>query len=142
MNTSQKIHFFSLKKNFRVPEPARTRKIINKILASKKKKLESLNLVFCSDAYLLKINRDYLGHDFFTDIITFNLADPGKPIIGEIFISIDRVRDNARTLKISSKNELSRVIIHGALHLGGLRDKTKAEKVKMRALENRYLSQF
>ncbi len=125
-----------------MPDRARTRKIINKILAAKKKKIESLNLVFCADSYLLKINQEYLGHDFFTDIITFNLARKGKPIVGEIFISVDRVKENAKNLKIRVNQELVRVIIHGSLHLSGFKDKSKAEKAKMRSLEDLYLRHY
>ena len=139
MSSSQKIHFFSLKKGFRVRDQSGIRVIISRVLKKEKTILESLNIIFCTDDQLLKINQDWLGHDFFTDIISFNLSPSGKPVNGEIYISIDRVLENAKSLKTTANQELKRVIIHGILHLSGYNDKTKAEKVKMRALEDQYL---
>ena len=106
------------------------------------KKLQSLNYIFCTDEELLKINRQYLQHDFYTDIISFELSPKGAPIEGEVYISIDRVRDNARLLDETIYTELHRVIFHGALHLCGYRDKTKNETVKMREMEAKYLKRY
>lgn len=107
-----------------------------------KKYLASLNYIFCTDKRLLEINRQYLKHDFYTDIITFPLSAPKMPVEAEIYISIDRVRENAKTLDVSFKTELHRVIFHGALHLCGYGDKTKGEKEKMRGKEDKYLQKY
>lgn len=104
--------------------------------------LEALRYIFCSDKYLLDINRQYLQHDYYTDIITFNLADPSAPVQGEIYISIDRVRDNAREFSSSFRQELHRVIFHGALHLCGYRDKTAKEEKRMREKEEECLTRY
>jgi probable rRNA maturation factor len=101
------------------------------------KKLGSISYVFCSDDYLHKINMEYLEHDTLTDIITFPYNE--NPIEGDIFISIDRVSDNASDLKISFEKELNRVLIHGVLHLCGYRDETDEEEAQMRQKEDIYL---
>ena len=115
---------------------------ISGIFKKEKVKLGEVNYIFCSDKYLLDINRQYLQHDFFTDIITFNLADKGGPILGEIYISIDRVRENARDHSVSFQQEIHRVIFHGILHLCGYNDKTKDQIKKMRAREDYYLKKY
>jgi rRNA maturation RNase YbeY len=106
-------------------------------------KIEQIDFIFCSDEYLLNMNQQYLAHDTFTDIITFDYTEPSKAvskaIIGEIYISIERVKENAKTFKTSYVNELHRVIIHGVLHLCGFKDKKAAEQVEMRAQEDRAL---
>lgn len=130
---------------FHFPEPVyltrRTelKAFIIQLFRKEKKKLAGLNYIFCSDKYLLEINKQYLRHDFYTDIVTFDLSEePGK-ISGEIYISVDRVRDNAQNFNASFKEELHRVIFHGALHLCGYKDKTPAEESKMRKMEDKYL---
>jgi rRNA maturation RNase YbeY len=104
--------------------------------------LNRLNYIFCSDKYLLKINQQYLGHDTLTDIITFPLSQIGEPIIAEIYVSIERIKENAKTYKVSYQNELLRVMIHGALHLSGYKDKLKPEQLQMRSKEDYYLNYF
>ncbi len=101
--------------------------------------LEELNFIFCSDSYLLRINQDYLRHDDYTDVITFDNSEGLKTIIGDIFISIDRIKENAAKFKSSVETELCRVMIHGTLHLLGYKDKTKAAKAQMTAKEDYYL---
>ena len=97
-----------------------------------------LNYIFCSDAYLLDINQKYLGHDTLTDIVTFDNSEDPKMIEGDIFISIERVRENA--IKYDTKDtELKRVMVHGLLHLAGYKDKDKAQKELMRNKENEHL---
>jgi probable rRNA maturation factor len=103
------------------------------------KRLAELRYIFVSDNRLLEINRQFLQHDFYTDIITFPLSGPRKPIIAEIYISVDRIRGNAREFGTTIKMELLRVIFHGALHLCGYGDKTPAQERKMRQLEDKYL---
>lgn len=104
--------------------------------------IQELNYIFCSDEFLHKINLDYLNHDTYTDIITFDLQEPSeenKNIESDIFISIDRVTENARKLNISFKEELARVMAHGLLHLIGFKDKSDEDKKGMRLAENKAL---
>lgn len=112
---------------------------IKQLFRKEGKKLLSLNYVFCSDKKLLQVNQDYLKHDYYTDIITFDLSDTSASIVGEIYISVDRVKDNAQQLGISFRSEIHRVIFHGALHLCGYSDKNKTEIQEMRRLEDKYL---
>jgi len=103
-------------------------------------KLEELNFIFCSDAYLLGLNQQFLDHDTYTDVITFDNSEELKTIAGDIFISLDRIRENARENKVSARHELCRVMIHGTLHLLGYKDKRKADKLRMTEKEDHYLS--
>jgi probable rRNA maturation factor len=109
------------------------------LFKKERKRLAKLQYIFVSDDRLLEINRQFLQHDFYTDIITFPLSEPRQPIMGEIYISVDRVRENAREFVGSMKEELLRVIFHGALHLCGYGDKTAFEERKMRQQEEKYL---
>ena len=97
---------------------------------------EHISFIFCTDEFLLKVNQDYLSHDYYTDIITFDLSD-GKGIKGEIYISVDRVRENAEKLNSPFILEMYRVMFHGILHLCGMKDKTAAQKKLMRAEEDK-----
>jgi probable rRNA maturation factor len=106
------------------------------------KKLAELQYIFCSDRRLLEINRQFLKHDYYTDIITFRLSAPNQPVTAEIYISVDRVRENAREFGNSVKNELLRVIFHGALHLCGYKDKTPKDQAMMRKKENAYVKSY
>ena len=139
MPSSSKIFFFFQDVKASLANRTSLKKCIHTIFEKEGKKLESLNYIFCSDKDLLEINRKYLKHDFYTDIITFNLSET-LAVRAEIYISIDRVRENARTLGISFKTELHRVIFHGALHLCGYNDKNQAEKKKIRIKEDHYLN--
>ncbi len=96
---------------------------------------------FCSDVYLHSINMEFLDHDTYTDIITFDY-NLGKQVHGEIYISVDRVEENANTYQCAFKEELHRVMIHGVLHLCGFKDKTKEDKERMRSKETYYLSKL
>lgn len=104
--------------------------------------LRSLQYVFCSDDYLFEMNQQFLKHDTYTDIITFELSEQPEETEGEIYISIDRVRENARKFEVSEETELHRVIFHGALHLCGFKDKTKKEAALMREKENECLAEY
>jgi probable rRNA maturation factor len=123
-------------------ERARLKLFIIDLFRREKKPLAELSFIFCSDQYLLEINRQFLQHDFYTDIITFPLSDPGQPISGEIYISVDRVRENAAAFGSSLKKELHRVIFHGALHLCGYKDKSPRDEKLMRKMENHYLALY
>ncbi len=107
------------------------------------KELEMLDIIFCTDDYLLEINQNHLSHNYYTDIITFDLS-PTKnaPTIGELYISIDRVKDNANTHQVTFTNELHRVIFHGSLHLCGYKDKKEEDIAVMRKMEERYLGLY
>ncbi|HEX7906351.1 MAG TPA: rRNA maturation RNase YbeY [Chitinophagaceae bacterium] len=118
------------------------KQFIESIFRKERKALKHLNYVFCTDNQLLQINRDYLKHNYFTDIISFDLSETSLVMEGEIYISIDRVRDNASDHLVSFNSELHRVIFHGALHLCGYKDKLKEDKIKMRAMENKYLAMY
>ncbi len=104
--------------------------------------IETLTYVFCSDKYLLKMNKDFLSHNYYTDIISFDLSETPGNLIGEVYISVDRVKDNAKTHGTSLKEELHRVIFHGALHFCGYKDKKPADTIKMRQMEDRWLAAY
>lgn len=104
--------------------------------------LEMLTYIFCSDNYLHSLNTTYLKHDTYTDIITFCLSEKDQPIVGDVYISIDRIKENANFFKTSYKAEIHRVIFHGALHLCNYNDKTEAEAKLMRSKENFYLHKY
>ncbi len=103
--------------------------------------LGEINYIFCSDEYLLEINKEYLQHNYFTDIITFNYNED-KTINSDIYISVDRVKENAKTFNQTIVNEFYRVLIHGILHLTGQNDKTKKEEIQMRKFEDLCLSKI
>jgi rRNA maturation RNase YbeY len=105
-------------------------------------KVDTLDYVFCTDKYLLKINKEYLSHDYYTDIISFDLSEVPGQLIGEVYISVDRVKENAKTHNTSYKAELHRVIFHGALHFCGYKDKKPADAKKMREMEDRWLNAY
>ncbi|HEY0433646.1 MAG TPA: rRNA maturation RNase YbeY [Chitinophagaceae bacterium] len=124
---------------FRLSRATDMRKVLRRIFKDAGKSLAGLTCVFSSDDYLLEINREFLKHNEFTDIITFDFS-AGPGITGEIYISVDRVRDNALIHNVSFRHELSRVIFHGALHLVGLSDKTERGRKEMRKMEEKYLA--
>ncbi|AZB09397.1 rRNA maturation RNase YbeY [Chryseobacterium sp. G0162] len=111
------------------------------LILSEGKKLGEINYIFCDDEYLLKINQDYLQHDYYTDIITFDYVK-GKTISAEIFVSLQRISDNASTLSRDYEDELRRVLAHGVLHLIGYKDKTEEEEKEMRRMEDLYLAKY
>lgn len=114
---------------------------ISAVFKEKKQNLTRLQIVFCSDTFLLDINQQFLQHDYYTDVITFNLGTKNS-IEGEIYISVDRVKDNAESLEKSFKEEIHRVIFHGVLHLCGYKDKLKKDKEEMSGEENRLLDLY
>ncbi len=105
-------------------------------------KLSELNFILCSDEYLLRINQDYLQHDDYTDVITFDNSEALKMVIGDIFISIDRIKENASTFSSPILMELCRVMVHGVLHLLGYKDKSKKDKELMTSKEDFYLERL
>ena len=135
------IQFFSEDIEFTLKEKQKVREWIGKTIRSEGfKRIGSLSFVFCSDPYLLEINKQYLDHDTFTDIVTFDSSEEEDSIAGDVFISVDRIRENASKFSASERDELHRVIIHGVLHLCGYYDKKKEEKSLMTEKEDYYLS--
>ncbi|AGC76550.1 rRNA maturation RNase YbeY [Nonlabens dokdonensis] len=114
---------------------------LNAVAVSEQKTIGNLSYVFCSDEFLLEINQSYLNHDNYTDIITFDYNEDGL-LNGEIYISTDRVVENASRFRESETDELHRVMVHGLLHLCGYPDKTNEEKDVMRKLENEKIKMF
>lgn len=114
---------------------------LEEIILSEEKKPGDINYIFCDDDYLLKVNQDYLQHDYYTDIITFDYVK-GRTISGEIFVSLQRISDNASTLSKNYEEELRRVLAHGILHLCGYKDKTEEEEKQMRRKEDHYLEKY
>ena len=135
-----KISFFEEDIQFKLKNKAQVRQWITDTIIAEGYKLKELTYIFCSDAYLLQINQQYLDHDTYTDIITFDNSEEEGKITGDIFISIERIRENAKKFSVSETDELHRVIIHGSLHLLGYKDKTAASKEKMTQKEDEYLS--
>lgn len=141
MSTSSSIHFFFEKEGLSLRDRTLLKSFIKSIFRKEGRSLGSLTFIFCSDKRLLEINQQYLQHDYFTDIITFDLSK-GKISEGEIYISVDRVRDNARVLNQTLKAELHRVIFHGILHLCGYGDKSRKDQAQMRSKEDHYVSKY
>lgn len=112
---------------------------LNRLITLEGYKAGKINYIFCDDEYLLKVNRDFLNHDYYTDVITFDYVK-GKTVSGEIFVSLPRISENADLLKSSFLDELHRVLAHGMLHLCGYKDKTPDEQEEMTARENHYLA--
>jgi probable rRNA maturation factor len=135
------ISFFSPENKISLKERTKLKSFIQMIFKKEGFKLKSLNYIFCSDEYLLQLNQQFLKHDYYTDIITFDFST-SKEKEGEIYVSIDRVKDNAKRLNTGFNNELHRVIFHGALHLCGYKDKSKNELQLMRDKEDRYLKLY
>lgn len=114
---------------------------LEELIKSEGKKPGEITYIFCSDDYLLQVNRDYLDHDYYTDIITFDYVK-GKIISGDIFVSLQRIQDNAASLSHSFDDEFRRVLAHGVLHLCGYKDKSAEEQQQMRGKEDYYLNIF
>lgn len=134
------IHFFSEDIEFELSGSNTAVSWIHNIASRYDRSIAEINYIFCSDEYLHKINVEHLQHDTYTDIITFPLHEEGQDLMSDIFISIDRVRENASQLKLPFERELHRVMIHGVLHLCGLEDKSEEAASAMRSAEDEALS--
>lgn len=139
---SMSISFNKADKNATLVNRRALKAFIEKAIKKEGLRIERLQYIFCSDKYILGINKSYLQHDYYTDIISFDLSETKGKLIGEVYISIDRVKDNAKTHKTSLKEELLRVIFHGALHFCGYKDKKPADIKKMRAQEDKWLKSY
>lgn len=129
---------FSLETKYNLKSRTLIKKWLKQIIENKGYKLGTISYILCDDDYLLEINKQYLQHEFYTDIITFDYVENGV-INGDIFISIDRVKENAASFGVSEREELMRVFAHGVLHLSGLKDATSEEASQMRKAENESL---
>ena len=134
------IFFFKEEIKFTLSDRDKLKKWILKIIKNAGYNLSNLNFIFCSDAYLRRINKEYLEHDYFTDIVTFDNSIEKKIIDGDIFISVDRVKINSKNFNSTFRDELHRVMAHGVLHLLGYGDKNKKEKEEMKKMEDSSLS--
>jgi len=126
--------------SFPLKETPLIKSFLTSIFAREGTDFKAVSFIFCTDEFLLKLNQQYLNHDTLTDILTFTLSETSMPIVSEIYISVERVKENSQNLNISFSMELCRVMIHGVLHLCGYNDRTKSEKRTMRAKEDFYLS--
>ena len=134
------ISFVNESVNYNLPQKNKIKKWLKFTVENEGFKLQELTFIFCSDEYLLSINQQYLNHDTYTDIITFDNSEEEGQIISDIFISIDRVKENAKTFKTTTFDEVCRIMIHGTLHLLGYKDKGKAAKTLMTQKEDEYLA--
>ena len=134
-----KVRFHYDVEGFRLRDVSAVKKIISRIIADAGRKTGVCDVIFTGDEKLYEINREFLGHDYYTDIVTFNYNE-GKTVNGEIYISVDRVKDNAINLSVKLKSEIRRVIFHGFLHLCGYDDRTSEQKSRMAEREEMYLA--
>ena len=137
----KKVHFSYADRKLSLTGKEQIKQHIETLFTKEKKKLEEIRYIFCSDEYLLQINKDFLQHDYYTDIITFDLSESGATM-AEVYISVDRVKDNAVTQQTTFRHEMLRVLFHGALHLCGYKDKSKDQVTEMRGKEEQYIRSF
>ena len=140
--SARAIHFFEEEIKYHLKNKTLIRSWLLAAIEAEGYVLEELNFIFCSDVYLLRINQQFLDHDTYTDVITFDNSEGLKTIAGDIFISVERVQENAGLLKQSVHQELCRVMIHGTLHLLGYKDKSKTAKKQMTDREDHYLKKL
>ena len=139
---TSRIRFHFPYTGFSLSDRSRLKLFIAALFRKEGQSFITMDYVFCSDKALLEINKTHLQHNYYTDIITFNMAEPRQPVAGEIYISIDRVRDNGQDFDQTFRRELHRVIFHGALHLCGYKDKTPKDVRLMRKMEDKYLDAY
>ncbi len=136
------ISFNKADKNISLGNRVALKSFLEKQMKKEGIRIECLQYVFCSDKYLLGINKQFLNHDYYTDIISFDLSEVKGELIGDIYISVDRVKENAKLVKTNQSNELLRVIFHGALHFCGYKDKKPADAKLMRSMEDKWLKAY
>jgi rRNA maturation RNase YbeY len=138
------IHFHQADQSTVLKNKIRLKQFLASIVQDFRKnhRIDTINYIFCSDEYLLSINQEYLQHDTYTDIITFDLSNNKTEIVSDIYISIDRVKENAQKFNSNMEHELHRVLFHGILHLCGLKDKSKQDAALMRSKEEYYLNTY
>lgn len=136
------IHFFDEGSGYKLPDTTAVIGWLKRVCREESVDIQAVNYIFCTDEHLLGMNKEFLGHWDYTDIITFPYHEPGEMILGDCYISTDRVRDNAKRYNASFHKELHRVIVHGLLHLIGYKDHTNEEKKLMREKEDYYLTRL
>jgi rRNA maturation RNase YbeY len=136
------IHFHYLYKGFYFPDRKRLKAFLLFQLKKERREVQTINYIFCDDDYLSQMNQQYLNHDTLTDIITFELSTKGQPLLSDIYISVERVKENAAAFGVPFSSELKRVIFHGALHLTGYKDKKKTDQAIMRKKEEEWFSAY
>ena len=136
---NKKVQFFYQEVQFSFLNRNTLKVFIEKLFLLERKQLKQLNVIFCTDEALLEINREFLKHNYYTDIITFPLSSKGEPVEAELYISVDRVRENATKQENKFSTELHRVLLHGCLHLTGYNDKSSQQIKKIREREDHYL---
>lgn len=134
------VRFFCEDVAFDIPNPQKTKNWVRKAIDLENCSPGEINFIFCSDKYLLSINKQYLNHNTYTDIVTFDTSEEKDVISGDIYISVDRIKENAGRYDATFQHELLRVLIHGVLHLVGYGDKSQRQKSEMRRKEETYLS--
>ena len=139
---SMTISFNKADKNISLGNRVALKLFLEKQMKKEGIRIECLQYVFCSDKYLLEINKQFLNHDYYTDIISFDLSEVKGELIGDIYISVDRVKENAKLVKTTQTNELLRVIFHGALHFCGYKDKKPADTKLMRSMEDKWIKAY
>ncbi len=132
---------FNYELDFKLSNEAEISEWISAVISSEEFKEGEINYIFCDDEYLLKLNVEFLKHDTLTDIISFD-SSVGKELHGDIFVSVERVKENAKDFEVAFKDELKRVLVHGILHFCGYNDKTDEDTKEIRAKENHYLSRL
>ena len=137
-----KINFYTEDINYTLKNKTIIKKWIERTIVEEGYRLVELNFILCSDEYLLRINQDYLQHDDYTDVITFDNSEEANTIVSDIFISLERIKENALVFKSTTVNELCRIMVHGTLHLLGYLDKTTTAKKEMTAKEDFYLQKL
>lgn len=142
LKQKEPIQFFSDSVRLSLKNRAALKRFMNRLINDEGRTLNSLSYIFCNDEILLEINRKYLGRDFYTDVITFDLSNDPDEILADIYISLDRVKENSKNLKIPLAAELHRVMFHGLLHLCGYDDKTASQLKRMRTKEDFYLNLY
>ena len=133
------INFHTESIDFKVANPIKTKRWLKSVIEAEGFELSEINYIFCDDEYLHKINVEYLDHDTLTDIITFDNSEDENLIEGDIFVSVERIADNAKDFNTTFEQEFKRVVVHGVLHLCGYYDKTDEDEKQMRAKENHYI---
>jgi len=136
------IQFFTEDIEYTLRDKTKIRNSLNRLILDENFQSGPINFIFCSDRFLLKYNEFYLKSNTFTDVITFDFSEEEGYISGDIYISIERIRENAKVFRVNLRNELERVMIHGILHLMGMEDNTEEEKNQMREKENRYMQKL
>lgn len=138
----RKIFFHFADKKAHISNTTKIKDLISKIFQNERVNFLRIDYIFCSDEYLLRLNNEFLQHNFYTDVISFPLNEFNTPVTGEIYISVDRVKENTKNYNLQFQQEILNVIIHGALHLCGYKDKTKKQIELMRLREKKYSNMF